>query len=164
MRKCAPSQGNPIGNVVRSTGWAGSSRLRSAMAASAEVTSRQAPYNIAEPCFCIDSAIAAGASANNTATDHSAACIMAASRGLLWRARSCSCRSPAIWRLHADAATAAARGRTFADQLDARFAQCADQLDERIDVAADHAFGGFHALDGRQRQPAALREFAVIDP
>jgi hypothetical protein len=27
----------------------------------------------------------------------------------------------------------------------------------------DHAFGGLHALDRRQRQPAALRELALID-
>jgi hypothetical protein len=41
--------------------------------------------------------------------------------------------------------------RSFADQLDAGSVKRLDQFHERVDVAADHPFARFHALNGGER-------------
>ena len=38
-----------------------------------------------------------------------------------------------------------------------------DQLHQGIDVAADHAVTGLHALDGRQGQAGQLGQLALVD-
>ena len=56
-----------------------------------------------------------------------------------------------------------ARGRALTDQLDAVGGERVDQLHQRVDVAAHDAVAGFHALDRWQREPRALRQFALVD-
>src|SRR6266478_2172203 len=49
------------------------------------------------------------------------------------------------------------------DQFDPRSIKRGNQLHERIDVAADHAVAGFHALDRRHRKVRLLSHLPLID-
>src|SRR5262245_6650133 len=52
---------------------------------------------------------------------------------------------------------------SLADQLNPRRRERIDELHQGIDVAADHPFARFHALDRGQRKPRALGEVALVD-
>jgi len=61
---------------------------------------------------------------------------------------------------------APASGRTWnsrIDQLDPRVIKGGDQLHERIDIAADDAVTGFHALDRRHREVCQSSHLPLID-
>src|SRR5579859_2868700 len=65
--------------------------------------------------------------------------------------------------LQPNTASSGLAGRSIADQLDAAAIESFDQFHQGIDVAAHHAFAGFHALDGGHREVRKLRELALID-
>jgi hypothetical protein len=53
--------------------------------------------------------------------------------------------------------------RVVGDQLNAERLERPNELHQRIDVAANDAVAGFHALDGRQRQSSRFSERPLID-
>jgi len=63
-----------------------------------------------------------------------------------------------------DAAPAALAHRIVRNQFDAERIERRDELHQRIHVAANHAFTGLHALDGRQRKPSGFSELALVYP
>src|SRR5215475_3356544 len=52
---------------------------------------------------------------------------------------------------------------SLADQLNPRRRERVDELHQGIDVAADHPFARFHALDRGQRKPRTLGEVALVN-
>ena len=103
----------------------------------------------------IDDARRRGETAEATATTASAS--KAAARGKRDRQRHDG------GSLQPHAAAAAVAGRVVGDELDAERVERRDKLHQRIDIAADHALAGFHALDGRQRQAGQFSKRALID-
>src|SRR5262245_17690590 len=65
--------------------------------------------------------------------------------------------------LQPHAAPPAVADGSLADQLNPGRRERVHELHQGIDVAADHAFARFHALDRGQRKPRALGEVALVD-
>jgi len=70
--------------------------------------------------------------------------------------------SPARFLLQPHASPAGDAGRTLRNQLDAGFVERRYQFRERIDVAANDAVAGFHALNCRHRKLSQFRQLALI--